>query len=355
MAELDFELADGWKEMTPPERAPRLLGEFEGNLVSLSSNLEKQLSFGWVGPVHCPIAYDPRTKTAFRYVCEERSGARDFSEIRAFSLERGTSFPLLQLPLNQWVLWLLEWIEGSTGRGGMLYGLRASDRSTVDELEIQHNLFTFRPGGEQLLNRPICRDAYYPMAMSRQRRELIFQGAEGIYLVGLSGERRAALTSTDRPAGRGAAFDPSGSSRVAIGGDGLYFWNVDTGECRQIRRQGQYPVWDECRDRIYFSESSSDVYYLDLDSDEVSCLVRVKNNHRREISFASPVKMTNDGRFLAVSLTGSRLRGMRRSELSNGERERIYEQVQELCVFDIENREFWRSSGFFSNLCWIEA
>jgi len=352
---LELKLAEGWREVTPRQVGLQLLGESDGHLQLLESDLVDSIDFGKVGPIDCPITYDRQRRMAFRYVCEERVGFRDFSQLRAFNLVTGQSFVLHELPLSHWVLWFLKWIEGTEQSPGRFLGLLASDRSSADHLELRHQLFVYLPGASQTLNRPICQDAYHPLDFSQQRKELLFVGAEGVYIVGLRGERLAEFKDVERPSGRGGCFDPSGSSTVAIGGNGLHLWDTYSGECRRLRRQGQYPVWCGNRNALYFSESSSDLFEYDLSSDLSKPLVQVLKSHSKEVSFASSVRLSQNGRYLALSLTGRRLKGVMHSKVDAGGREHVYANQHELCVLDVERKEIWRREGFFKNLCWIEA
>ena len=169
MKKCKLELADGWKEGAPTDDAPSLIIEEAGELLYLKSNLEHKHNFGPVGLVSCPIAYDPHRRMAFRYICPPGLRKEDFSQLRAFSLDRGESFSLLELPLNQWILWLLEWVASADHKSGQLFGLHAADRSMNEQILIDHRLFIYKLGESQLRFRPICRDAYKPLAFSRKR------------------------------------------------------------------------------------------------------------------------------------------------------------------------------------------
>lgn len=122
MDRLNLEFAEGWREVAPRSDAPSLLIEEAGRLLHQPSDFSQPHDFGSVGPVDCPIAYDQGSRTAFRYVSAPSLSRRDYSQLRAFDLSTGEGRALLRLPLNQWVLWLLEWIEGRLGEGGSCLG-----------------------------------------------------------------------------------------------------------------------------------------------------------------------------------------------------------------------------------------
>ncbi|MFP4068928.1 MAG: TolB family protein, partial [Opitutales bacterium] len=349
MSPLNFELAAGWRLVEPRADAPELLVEAGGCLLHWKSDFTQLHAFGEVGPVDCPAAYDPLSRTAYRYVCESRLQRRDFSRLLAYDLDGGGVRTVLDLPLNQWVLWLLEWVEGRGPEEGRLFGLVAADRPADDRVVIEHRLFTMAPSEPRPRLRPLCRDAYRPLAFSRRRRELVFAGAEGVYILGLKGERLAALPLSEGPGGDGASFDPSGGPRVALGGEGIHLWDFGGGRCERLVRLGRHPVWSPDGRGIYYAESSGDLHYYDLDAGRSVRLVGLRDNRLPEFWHARPVCMDGSGRFLALPLTGKRLKGVARASDPSGVRERVYEHRHTLCVLDTERRELWHRDGAFVN------
>ncbi|MGZ0706811.1 hypothetical protein ACWPKO_00560 [Coraliomargarita sp. W4R53] len=354
MNSLKIEIAAGWREALPTVEAPSLLIETEGRLQHLTSQLELTHDFGHVGPVECPIAYDPVRRLAFRYVCAAGFRNRDFSQLRAFSVSAGESFPLIDLRLNQWALWLLEWIESAEGNSGQLLGLHAADRSADDCVVIEHRLFSLKLGAEQLRLRPICRDAYKPLAFSRPRRELIFSGAEGIYLLGLKGERKLTLPPGFGVGGEGAAFNPSGAPEVVIGGDGLHLWDLEHNQCRRLTRNGRYPVWAPDGRGIWYRESSADLHYYDLAKDETQQVLGLAKQRHPEFWHARPACLSRDGRYLATSLTEKVLRGVSQKGSATGARERVYVHDHQLLVLDLERKTYCSRAGYAAQLCWAD-
>ncbi|MGJ8653383.1 MAG: hypothetical protein ACSHX8_08930 [Opitutaceae bacterium] len=351
---MNIEFAEGWQSVAPRADAPDLIAEADGRLVYLRSDFSSVQDLGAVGPVDCPIAYDPVSRTAYRYVCATTLSRGDYSELRAYDLATGQSRSLLQLPLNQWVLWMLEWLGGEEpGAAGQLFGLLATDRPADDQVVIEHRLFALKTDESQPRMRPICRDAYRPLAFSRQRKELVFAGAEGIYLVNSRGVRSATFPDANA-SGQGATFDPSGAGRAVIGGDGLFLWDLDTNSSERLNRLGRYPVWAAGQEGFWYRESSSDLYYYDLVKRESSKVLEVLDNRNPEFWHARPVTQSCCGRYLAVSLTAKQLKGVSRKANAKGSRERVFVHNHVLCILDLERREYWQHEGLFNHVTWAE-
>lgn len=336
-----------------PEGAPDLLVEWDGRLQLLKSNFERVHDFGLVGPVDCPIAYDAKSQTAYRYRSQSSLVKEDFSRLDAFNLETGEFYPVHQFALNQWALWLLEWIEAEAESGGQLLGLLAIDRTNGERLVIDHNLCTILPDEARLLQRPLCKDAYRPLAFSRRRREFLFSGAEGIYVVGLKGERKRSLYEEGKASGQGGAFDPSGKGRVVLGGGGLYLWDFEYNQSERLSRHGRHPVWAADGSGIWFRQSSGDLYFYDLVAEESRRILGIPRQHNPEFWYGRAPSVSRCGRYLAVSLTSKRLKGLSRKGTVSGERERVFKYDHALCVLDLEQQALWRCEGFAAQACWV--
>ena len=354
MDESKLDFTDEWEESAPLVDAPSLIIEKDGELLHLKSNLEQKYNFGSVGLVNCPIAYDSFRRMAFRYICPSGFRKEDFSQLRAFSLDRGESFSLLELPLNHWILWLFEWVASADHKSGQLFGLHAADRSIDDRIVIDHRLFVHKPGEAQLRLRPICRDAYKPLAFSRQRAELVFAGAEGIYLLGLEGERKLTLSTDIAAGGQGAAFHPTGDALIVVGGDGLHLWNLNTNQCQQLTPKGRHPVWSMDGKGIYYRESSADLHYYNFASKEAHRVIGIPKQRHPDFWHARPVCISRNGRYLATSLTEKVLRGVSQRNTSTGARERVYSYNHQLIVLDLKQKTYWSRRGFADQLCWAE-
>jgi hypothetical protein len=353
MSVVDLELASGWKQVAPRSDGPELLLETDGQLSHVRGNFEVLKDFGKVGLVACPLAYDAQRREVYRYVCEYRSGQRDFSQIRIFNLDTGDRRKLIDLPVNQWVLWLFEWINLESAGGGRLFGLLASDVSSEDALVLRHQLCVLNPETDAILRRPLCRDAYYPIAFSLARRRIVFAGAEGVYVVGMKGERHATVQFDDFAAGRGASFAPGGRTEVVIGGGGLRLWNYATNQVSRLTQQGQFPTWSADGEHIWYSESSSDLFVYATQSAEAEWIVRIPNNRNREVSMARPPQLSRCGRYVGVPLSSKRLKGVKRSLLDAGKRERIFEESYLFCVVDQARREVWVRPGRVEQFRWL--
>ncbi len=350
---LKLNFAEEWRAAAPAADSPCLLAEEDGRLRLLAPDLQVQHDFGAVGPVDCPIAYDPVRRLAFRYVCASGFRRGDFSQLRAFSVDRGESYPLKELPLSQWALWFLEWIDANETEPGQLFGLLAMDRPSEDQIVIEHRLFAYKLGAPHLNLRLLCRDAYKPLAFSRQRREMLFAGADGIYLLSLRGERKLSLPADVGAGGQGAAFDPSGAPRVVIGGDGLHLWDLERNTCRRLTRNGRHPVWSPDGRGLWYRESSADLHYYDFSKDETYKVVSVGNQRHPEFWHARPVCLSTCGRYLAFSLTEKVLRGVSRKGSADASPERVYVHNHALCVVDLVEQTYWSREGFANHLRWV--
>jgi hypothetical protein len=356
---IDFKIicADTWREIAPRADGPQLLLEKEGRLLQLQSDFKVVHDYGAVGPVDCPIAYDPVRRLAFRYVCASGYQRGDFSQLRAFSTDHGKSYPLKELSLSQWALWMLEWIAPKADDSGQLFGLLASDRRSEDQIMIEHQLFAYKPGEKQLRRRLLCRDAYKPLAFSRKRSELVFAGSDGIYLLSLRGERKLSLTfdhTTSDQAGHGATFCPLGKPRVILGGDGLHLWDLERNTCLRLTRNGRHPVWSPDGRGIWYRESSADLHYYDFEQDETQIIIGSDSQRHPEFWHARPVCLSRCGRYLASSISEKVLRGVSAKGNANGKRERVYVHHHKLLILDLHKHVFWQQPGFANHLRWVE-
>ncbi|TVP79533.1 MAG: hypothetical protein EA353_06040 [Puniceicoccaceae bacterium] len=351
---MKINFTENWCEATPDAASLSLLAEEGGRLRLLAPDLSPRHDYGAVGPVDCPIAYDPVRRLGFRYVCAGGAQRGDYSQLRAFSVDRQHSFAVNELPLNRWVLWFLHWLESTGSRPGQLLGLVAVDQPSEDQVLIEHHLFTHKAGEERLRLNRLSRDAYKPLAFSRRRREMVFAGAEGIYLLGLRGERKLTLPAESPAGGQGAAFCPDGGAQVVVGGDGLHLWDLELNSCRRLTRNGRHPVWAPDGKSIWYRGSSADLHRYDVERDEVECLVGLPNQRNPEFWHAGPVCLSRDGRFLATALTEKVLRGVSQRGNATGERERVFAHNHSLLVMDLKRQVYWTRPGFAKHLCWVE-
>ena len=351
MRKLELELAEGWSEVAPRSDVPSLLVEDSGRLLHLAGDLSLQHDFGEVGSVECPIAYDPLARKAYRYACASGLARRDYSELRAYDLVSGRSEALLSLPLNRWVLWQLEWVAPARGPSGQLFGLIATDRPHDDRVVIEHQLFALKPGEQCYALRPLCSDAYRPLAFSQAHRQMIFAGADGVYLVGLDGRR---ILTAPLTAGRadGACFAPDGSARVLLSCEGVHVWDLATNRCERLVRAGHFPVWSADGAGFWFRCCSSDLQYYDFKTETDSPLMTVKFQHTPELWNSRGAVQSPCGRYLALGVTGKRLRGVSRKQNASGSIERVYTKEHRIIVMDLQRRELWHAAGQANQLTW---
>ncbi len=349
-----IDTAPDWVEQPACADAPDLLVESDGRLKQLRSDGSEVHDFGVVGPVDCPLAYDATRRTAYRYVCGAGLHEKDYSLLRAYSLERGQSTTVCELPHNQWALWLLEWIDADESRGGQLFGLLASDLPVEGQVCIQHRLFALDPERPPPRVRPLCRDAYKPLAFSRKRRELVFSGAEGTYLVGLHGQRLASLGTDQLPAAHGADFEPGGAACVALGGEGIHLWDLHSGSCRCLSRLGRHPVWSQDGQCLWYAGSSGDLRCYDLSKGCEQSLLALRQNRFPDFWKSRPAQQSRCGRYLAVMLSAQRLKGVTRKTGGIEKSEKVYEAQNSFCILDLEKRSFWRiGGGYFCAFRWV--
>jgi hypothetical protein len=266
-------------------------------------------------------------------------------------VDRLESYAIHEMTPSQWALWLLEWIPVRDGTG-QIFGLLATDRPADDRVVIEHRLFAYRPGAPAINRRALCRDAYKPLAFSRQRRELIFSGAEGIYLLNLRGERQRTLPEGAGASGYGAAFDPSGAARVVLGGDGLHLWDLERNQCRRLTRNGRHPVWASDGRSVYYRESSGDLFVYDMKADTTRKVVAIGAQRHPNFWHAGPACLSPCGRYLAVSLTDKVLRGVSRKASVDSRPEKVYIHTHVLVVFDLDTQTYWSRAGYASHLRW---
>ncbi len=350
MSSIALEYANQWQEVAPCADAPSLLVECEGQLGHIGSDGSLIRDFGLVGPVDCPLAYDSESRTAYRYVCGADLSRRDFSQLNAYALDRGSVETLCELPLNQWALWLLTWIRGDDGRGGQLFGLMASDLPIEGQVCLQHRLFALDPERPLPRFRALCRDAYKPLAFSKRRRQLIFSGAEGTYLIGLNGERVRTLASEQRPPADSASFDPSGAGRVALSSEGPTLWDLESGRSQQLTKRGRQPVWSPQGDSIWYADSSGALHRYDLIDQRSERVLSIKANRFPDFWKSRLVCISPCGRYLAAMLLARKLVGVTRKSGGIDKNEKVYQDENCFCVLDLEAQSFWRVEGPFNSV-----
>ena len=355
MAPIELDAGPGWTETAPRPDGPELLVECAGRLEHLRSDGQVLHDFGPVGPVPCPLTYDPHSRVAYRYVSSARlASATDYSQLRAFCLKQGTSHPVCEIPLNQRVLWLLEWVGGDAGQ---LFGLLASDLPVGRQICIQHRLFTCSTAGTSasaLRTRSLCRDAYEPLVFSARRKQLIFSGAEGTHLVGLKGERLATLPPETTAPAASASFDPSGRPRAILGGEGLHLWDFQAGSCTRLIRPGRHPLWSPQGDHLWYAGSSASFRSFDLNTEQSEPLLAIRHDRVPDFWKSRPARLSHCGDYLAVMLSAKRLKGITRKTSGIEKAEKVYQDQNCFAILHPPTHQFWRIEGrFFHAFRWV--
>jgi hypothetical protein len=355
---LPLKLAQDWREVEPSNQAPAILYEREGQLYLAHSDGTVQFSYCAVGNVDCPLAVTIGHDWAYRYVCENRLGRPDFSVLRAFNLRNGSQVDVLTLTLNQWVCWMLTPIATAVNDEAQpLMGLLASDHTDDSGIVIRHQLFLFDGRQPPLRLRPLARDAFYPLAFSLKRKELIFHGAEGIYRVGFNGERINTIGRDTGPLGRGAAFCPNQTNRAILGGGGLFLWDFETNNCRELTPRGHWPAWHGTRNEIWFSIASNDLHLMQLDKDGTpqppTPVLTAEAGRMEDVGFGCAPAIHPSGRYIMHRVQRKRLRGTTRGPGNmHKSSERVFANEEALCILDLEQKCLWQLPGTHQHATW---
>jgi len=266
---LALRLSPGWRTVPPRTGDYRVLWTRGQHLFIDETDLGRPAPLGLVGGLDCPIAVDQQRGLAYRYCCQETAGRRDYSQIREFDVHTGLSRTACKLPLNQWVVWMCRLISGK----GMLCGLVATDQPGA-RVEITHQLGFFDVNSGGVIRLDLPRDAFSPLDAHPGRREVLFHGIEGFQLISFRGERKRRLAGRNLPAGRGGAFHPT-EPLVVLGGGKLVLWDLRDGQLVELRATGQYPLFTRDGRGFWFSESSADLWYYDLETREATRILEI--------------------------------------------------------------------------------
>ncbi len=340
-------LAKGWKGVDPRPVGLDLVWQSGNRLFRSSTDFVSPRDLGSMGHIDTPFAVDHPRQCVYSYVCQDRRGQRDFSEVRAYSLNGGEPSKLFSLALNKWIPWFLTYLP----ERDVIVGLVASSLPG-DQLRIQHQLGFFNPATRDSLLISLPRDAFLPLDVRSSRREILFYGVEGYQIIDYTGKRQRLLRGMGLPNGRGAAFHPL-EDRVALGGRGIHVWNLKSNELKEIHPRGQMPVWSPDGRWLYFSESSGDLFRHDGHGGGTERLVAVAGNSHAEVHFARKVSVSMDGRYLALPVT-------RRVKRRNVDAETMpvrseFACSHALCIIDCEQRQVWQASAKSSCVGWYQA
>ena len=337
---LKLQLAEGFREVAPRACGRQLLWDENGEFRYAQTDFLTPRTFGYLGGVDCPLAVDAARGVAWAYCCQYRLGVRDYSDIREFDLATGRSRRVLRLGLRQWALWLLAHWPGTD----TLIALVATDTRN-DAIFVRHHLAVIDTKTSQLHLIPLPRDAFAPLAWCPRRKWIIFHGAEGTHLVSFTGRNLLTLPSGG-PLGRGADIHPH-KPLALIGGDGIWLWNLESGAIRCLRERGQYPRWTPDGTGCWFSESSSDLFHLNIETGAEQRLLRVAGNSFTEINYARPITADAEGRHLALPLTR-----LLKTDPTVAASSVTLSRIHKLCVVDLVAREAWLAEGYARHMAW---
>lgn len=332
-------LGEGWRQVAPRSTGRQLLWEFEGRLHLSETDFAHPLSLGEVGRIDCPVACDSESGLAWRYACQDGPW-HDFSELRGFDIKAAKQTQSIHLGLNQWVVWMLRYLP----RESVLLALVAT-HMPGEIVRIQHQLGLFDLQRDKRLFVPLPRDAYMPCDYHAKRREVLFSGAEGWQIVGLKGERQGYLRQLKGiPEGRGGSFHPT-RPLIALGGRGIAVWNRDHGNIQHVHPSGQMPVWEREGERLYFSESSSDLFSHHHARGTTERILSVAGNPHTEITQAQPLAVSPDGSLGALPI-------LRRVRRALGEEGPTFNYHHSLVVLDFPRKELWQHPVKAANIGW---
>lgn len=351
-----MESSAGWKEIRPrslPDR--RLFFEENQRLLSIATDFTSQRDFGFVGQSPCPLATDPESGLLYRHTSEHRLFKKDFSRIQSFNPITGRRETLMEIPVTRWACWMLDRIPGHHA----LLGHFGVDRSFSTEVVIDYQLGLIDIPSNTLRFAQLPPDAVFPLTISFRQGLIAFRGWDGISLTNLRGRLMYRLNSLEDAMGRGATIHPS-EPWIVIGGGGLHLWNWKTGNLRQLCNFGQHPQW--CREGkgIWFSRSSSDLWWLpSLDADPI-CILKAQKDRLEEISPERHFVLSPDGNYIALQATWKKIIGVSSKGLGGrsaeqGDTRQNLKTIQQksLNILDLNSKAFWSAPVGGSNLAWI--
>lgn len=339
-ASLPLSLASGWKNVPPRATGRRLVWKRDGRWLLSDTDFADPVDFGATSPIDCPTAYDPTRERIYRYHCAQWGDRRDASELRQVGVDGSGEDRLFALGLNKWALWLCEYVLELDSLAALVATEMPHKADGTVVIQHQLCLYNLAQGQSLLINLP--RDCFYPLAIHSASQRLLFHGAEGYQVVNFAGKRLYRLGSRGLPEGRGGAFNPHNPEELALGGGGLMRVRRN-GECVLLRDRGINPVWSPDGQRLFFAESSSDLWVRAADG-QYERLLAVAGNRYSEVNRARPARLTSDGRYLALPLTRRiRRQGVEGAAPRDGSP--AWVEWQAICILDFEEQVAWQAPG----------
>jgi hypothetical protein len=260
-----------------------LSGQFPGQrLVATDTSFARQKDLAFSGGSNCPLAVD-------------HANARVY-----FSADVLTSIDLRSGALQQHdagtdlsASWMLEYRPRQSDLLMLLHG---------PELKA-HCLGAFDLGTDRLRTLPLPDDVFFPLAIDHTRGVALFSARQaGAALCDLSGST-VALSSIRLPHfAMGGCFIDDGS-KVILGGDGLYGWDLGSGSVSPLCKTGRYPVPDRNGD-IWFCTEDGNLCRLRRDGSGFDTIVELAGVDPRGWGYSQPVVFSPDGRYGLARLTG---------------------------------------------------
>lgn len=334
---------DGWRSVSPRATGYWLVWREGSSLRGSATDFRQTQTLGRVGPVDCPIAVDRKRNCCYRYACADIELDRDYSEVRGFTPGNAVVERLFSLDTGKWMLWLCDYLP----KRDVIVGLVSSSRP-IKGVHIQHQLGFFDMADRRSLLVPLPADAFVPQALSHRSEQVLFHGANGYQLLDFKGRRVAHLSGRGITDGRGGDFHPS-LDVIALGGRKVLLWNLSEGRFQTIHECGLSPRWSRDGKRLYFRQSSSDLYWWDLESGQSQCCFSVAGVKFPEIYYATQPMLSPCGRYMALNLS----RRVRRSLASSGAAEVHFNDRHSLAIADLEEKVVWQHPVETRNVAWL--
>lgn len=350
--------ADGWQETTP-RPCPWNFAVYDGQSLSLLSASGKTLAAThWSGLRDSPLVLLPGTRTALGYCCNNKLGKKDYSQLTSWDLDTGQRRVWKQLGLNQWITGLLA-TDGKQALAAML----VTD-VPGEQVHIRHQLAVWNSKSGKGRIIPLVRDSIAPLAVSMARRQILFQGGEGISIVGIDGRRQLHFPShpDNFPRGRGGCFHPL-RKQALVGGDGIFLIDEPSQRLTRVAHTGHFPAWDSTGAGFWYSETSADLRHFDMEKQEHQLIIQASENNYPELLYARPLFLSPDQRYILAQFTRAYLPKSNLPEqmakmgftadafvqASDLKRERA------LIFVDTDKQEFWQLDNGADQLVFVKA
>ncbi len=344
---MELSLANGWTQVEPKETQFELLvpDQPDGQrLVACDTGFNRQRELGSSGGLNCPVAVDETGNRVF----QSADGIVAYDLGRVEQSECKINHDLSPI-------WMLECV--STGPELLMHLLGDDpNQCFVARLDIENGSTR-----KELLPQ----GTFIPLDVNRTQDRVLYSTLKGAAVYDVKRALRT-VTSVDLPVQvLGGVFDAN-EQRVVLAGQGLWGWNLRTGEIIRLCEHGSCPAIDGAGG-MWFSLNGGTLAKLGAEAGSFDVIVELSGLNTSDVTggnYAQPVIFSPDARYGLATLTGStELKG---KELA--EAEAFCKQVGQpfsefhkhhyhhyLCVLDLELQEIWCSEGYTHNVAWIAS